>query len=228
MSHAEEPAIPTKVMLETMSPDGWQAHPAVIADLTRDEVWIQIDEPIGQPIDPGSRVRLALSRLDEGVRTAETCVLWCIGHAGMLVVLMRPTLWDPPSRRTHGRAWLAIPASLHHESGEPPLSVRTTNVGVGGFFCVSDRPVAEGSQLPVSLRLTPAESFDCRAEVVRAEGNPDDPSGRETVLGFRFLDLSREEEARLASAIVALAQDVDENDVPRPWRSIEGTPAAGI
>jgi hypothetical protein len=116
---------------------------------------------------------------------------------------------------------VAIPASLRLDGGAPPLSARTTNVGVGGFFCVAGGPVAAGSQFPVSLWLSPAESFDCLAEVVRVEDDPDDATGRQAVLAFRFLDLTLDDQARLASALVALADDVDENDVPLAWRSTE-------
>ena len=221
MQYAEEPIIANRVTLETKSGDGWQSHPAAIANLTRNELWIRIEESLGEIVNPGSPVRLALSRPGGVVQRAETTVLWRIGVGGLLVILMRPTLWDPPSRRGHSRARLAIPASLRPDGGARPLSARTTNVSVGGFFCVSDGPVAAGCQLPVSLRLTPIESFDCRAEVVRAEGNPDDPTGRQTVLAFRFMDLTQDDEARLASALVTLTDDVDEDYVPLPWRGME-------
>ena len=221
MQLPKEPAIPTRVTLETMSGEGWQPHEATIANLTRTEVWIRIEETPGEFVNPGSPVRLVLSSPDGGVRTAETRVLWRIGIDVLLLILMRPTLWDPPSRRAHSRARLAIPVSLRLDGGAPPLSARTTNVGVGGFFCVAGGPVAAGSQFPVSLWLSPAESFDCLAEVVRVEDDPDDPTGRQTVLAFRFLDLTLDDQARLASALVALADDVDENDVPLAWRSTE-------
>jgi hypothetical protein len=221
MQLPKEPTIPTRVTLETMSGDGWQPHEATIANLTRTEVWIRIEETPEEFVNPGSPVRLVLSSPDGGVRTAETRVLWRIGVDVLLLILMRPTLWDPPSRRAHSRARVAIPASLRLDGGAPPLSARTTNVGVGGFFCVAGGPVAAGSQFPVSLWLSPAESFDCLAEVVRVEDDPDDATGRQAVLAFRFLDLTLDDQARLASALVALADDVDENDVPLAWRSTE-------
>jgi hypothetical protein len=203
-----------------MSAEGWQAHEARIADLTHSEVWVRIEESPDAFIKPGLPVRLVLTRPDGGTRTAETSVLWRIGRGGTLVILMRPSLWDPPSRRTHSRAWLSVPASMHPEDG-PALSARTTNVGVGGFVCVSDGRLAVGSQVPVSLKLTPTESFDCRAEVVRVEDDPDDPTGRQAELAFRFLDLAQDDQASLASSLVDLTDDVDENYVPRPWRGIE-------
>ena len=92
---------------------------------------------------------------------------------------------------------------------------------MGGFFCVTEAPVAEGAQLPVSLMLTPSESFDCKAEVVRSDVNEDDPSGREVVLGLRFLDLAQDDEARLASILVELSDDLDENNVPLQWRLVQ-------
>jgi len=222
MQYSAEPSITTRVSLETKSGDGWQPHPALIANLTRHEVWIQIEESLGEAVYPERPVRLVLSQPD-GVKTAETSVLWHIGLDGKLVALLRPNIWDPPSRRAHSRARLSIPVSLSPSGDMPPLSARTTNVGVGGFYCVSDGPVPDGSQLPVSLWLTPSESFDCQAEVVRSEANPDDPTGRQAVIAFRFLDLSMDAQAHLASSLVALTDDVDESYVPLPWR---GTAAA--
>jgi hypothetical protein len=70
----------------------------------------------------------------------------------------------------------------------------------------------------VSLRLTPDQSFDCEAEVVRVEADPDDATGRQALVAFRFLGLTRDEQAGLSSTLVALTDDVDERYVPLPWR----------
>ncbi len=216
---SEEPTIPGPVTLETLSGDEWQPHVATIANLTRGEVWIGIDEPLGELLHPERRVRLVLRHEDREAQTAETIVLWHIGSDGRLVALMRPTFWDPPSRRAHSRAWLAIPIHLHHSEAEPPASARTTNVGVGGVHCLSDVAVPVGQKLSVSLKLTPDQSFDCRAEVVRVEANTDDPSGRQVVIGLRFEDLTQDEQATLALALADLAADVDADFVPLAWRT---------
>jgi hypothetical protein len=110
--------------------------------------------------------------------------------------------------------------TLHPKEDGPAVAARTTNLGVGGVHCLTDVPLAVGQELPVSLRLTPDRSFDCRAEVVRTEANVDDPTGREVVLGLRFVDLAETEQATLALALAALAADVDENSVPREWRDV--------
>jgi hypothetical protein len=222
MQYAEEPTIAHRVTLETKSSKGWQPHPAMIANMTRHEVWIRIEKDLGEAAYPERPVRLVLSRPGGGVQTAETSVLWHIGLDGLLVVLLRPTIWDPPSKRAHSRARLAIPASLYPD-GVGPVSARTTNVGVGGFFCVSDGPVPAGSLLPISLLLTPAQSFDCTAEVVRVEENTDDPTGKQACLAFRFVDLSQDDQARLANALVSLTDDVDDEYVPLPWQGQMGT-----
>jgi hypothetical protein len=78
-----------------------------------------------------------------------------------------------------------------------------------------------GRKLPVSLRLTPDRSFDCHGEVVRVDENTDDPSGRQVVIALRFVDMAQDDQARLASSLAALADDVDANSVPVAWRSLE-------
>jgi hypothetical protein len=162
-----------------------------------------------------------LSRADGVTQTGETMVLWHIGTDGTVVVLMRPEMWNPPSRRAHSRARLAIPVHLHHVPDEPPLAAVSTNVGVGGVYCLSDVSVPVGRKLPVSLRLTPDRSFDCHGEVVRVDENTDDPSGRQVVIALRFVDMAQDDQARLASSLAALADDVDANSVPVAWRSLE-------
>jgi hypothetical protein len=219
--YAEEPTIPTRVTLETVSGEEWLPHSATIANLTRHEVWIGIEEPLGELLDPERRVRLVLRRPDGGTQTAETMVLWHIGSDGLVVVLMRPTLWDPPSKRAHSRARLAIPVHLHPDADAPAVPARSTNIGVGGVYCVSEAPVPVGHKLPISLRLTPVKSFDCQAEVVRVDEDTDDPSGGQVVIALRFLDLTEDDQATLASALAALADDVDAESVPRAWRNAE-------
>jgi len=223
--YAEEPTIANRVSLETRSGEEWLPHKAMIADLTRHEVWVGVDEHLGELLDPGRPVRLVLRRPDGVNQTGETIVLWHIGRNGQVVVLMRPTMWDPPSKRAHSRAWLAIPAYLRPVEDAPPVSAQTTNVGVGGFHCLSDVSLEVGQKVSVSLRLSPVESFDCKAEVVRLDANPDDPTGRQSVLAFHFVDLPEDEQAALATSLTALAEDVDENFVPRVWREAEAARA---
>jgi PilZ domain len=216
-----EPQIPNRVTLETRSGDEWQPHPAVIANLTRHEVWIGIQEQLGEAIYPERPVRLVLRGPDGSTQTAETIVLWHIGEDGLVIVLMRPNIWDPPSRRAHSRARLTIPVHLSHDEAAPPVPAWTTNVGVGGVYCLSEVRIPVGQKLPVSLRLTPAESFDCPAEVIRVDENEEDPSGRQVVIALKFLNLTPNDQAKLATALAALAEDVDDEFVPRAWRTEE-------
>ena len=217
----EPTVLPNRVTLETLSGEEWLPHPAKIANLTRHEVWIGVDEPLGDQLLPERRVRLVLPRADGGTQTAETMVLWHIGLEGTVVVLMRPTVWNPPSRRAHSRARLTIPVHLHTDTAGAPVPARTTNIGVGGVYCLSDVRIPVGHKLPVSLWLTPAESFVCHGEVVRVDENTDDPTGQQVVIALRFLELAEEEQARLATALATLSDDVDEEYVPRAWRDAE-------
>lgn len=218
IEYAEEPSIPNRVSLETLHGKEWQAHPAVIANLTHHEVWIGLNDPIGDSLLPERPVRLVLRRSDGGTQTAESMVLWHIGEDGKLVALMRPTLWDPPSRRAHSRTRLTLPVYLSPSQDAPPVPAMTSNVGVGGIYCLADVSVPVGSALALSLRLTPAESFDCHAEVVRLDENTDDPTGKQKVVALKFLELSPDDQGRLATAFATLADDVDDDGVPRVWR----------
>jgi len=67
-----------------------------------------------------------------------------------------------------------------------------------------------------TVLLTPGDSFECRAEVVRIEGDRDDPSGKRTVMALRFLELTGDAQAALAASLSALAEDIDSAAVPRP------------
>jgi hypothetical protein len=222
----QEPTIPSQVSLETRAGEAWLSHAATIVDLSRNEVWVGVEEPLAEPLDPDGRVRLVLRHSNGPTQTAETVVLRRIGPDGQVLALMRPKIWDPPSQRAHSRARLAIPVFLHPDVDAPPVPARTTNIGVGGVYCLTSVRVAVGRQLPISLRLTPAESFECGAEVVRVDEDTDDPTGRQVVIAFRLLDLSEEAEATLASALAALADDVDEEFVPLAWRNLEAEEAA--
>lgn len=219
--YADEPTVPNRVTLETVLGEEWLPHRAMIADLTRNEVWIGIEESLGEVLEPGLSVRLVLRPSDGVPRTAETTVLRRIGSDGLVVALVRPTLWGSQSRRAHSRVWLAIPAYLRPDEDRPPVPAWTTSVGVGGFSCLADAPIAVGRKLSATLRLTPVQSFDCQAEVVRLDIDPDDPSGGRVVLALRLLELTEDDQARLASALAALADDIDADSVPLAWRSAE-------
>ncbi len=224
---ANEPTIPNRVSLETLSGEKWVSHSATIVDLTHHEVWVGIEKPLGKLLDPERRVRLVLRGGDGEAQTAETIVLWHIGTDGRVVALLRPKLWDPPSRRAHSRARLTIPVYLRLDDDAPPVPAWTTNVGVGGVYCLSEVRVAIGQKLPVSLRLTPLRSFDCQAEVVRVDDDTDDPSNRQLVIALRFLELTEDDQAGLASALATLADDVDADSVPLAWRSEEAGATSG-
>lgn len=214
----QEPTIATQVSLETLAGDEWHSHPAVIADLTRQELWVAIDHQLGDPLDPGRHVRLVLRHPNRPTQTADTVVLWHIGRNGAVVVLKRPRLWDPPSRREHSRVRLSIPLYLRADEGADPVPAMSTNVSVGGVFCIAELPVMVAQRVDASLQLTPATTFDCQAEVVRVDKDPDDPSGRQRLIGLHFLGLGQEDQASLAQALAELAEDVDDEFVPRAWR----------
>jgi hypothetical protein len=224
MQSGQEPTIPSRVSLETVDGEEWQPHPATIVNLTRHEVWIGIEAPLSELLDPERRVRLVLRHQNGEAQAAETIVLWHIGTDGRVVALLRPKLWDPPSRRAHSRTRLAIPVYLNPDQDGPPVPAWTTNVGVGGIYCLSDMRAPVGRKLSVSLRLTPVQTFDCQAEVVRVDDDTDDPSGRQVVIALRLLSLTEDDQAGLATALAALADDVDADYVPRVWRTAEAGP----
>jgi hypothetical protein len=216
--YSDEPAILDRVTLEILSDGDWLAHTATIANLTHDEVWLGIQEPLGDLVEPERAVRIVVNEAGRGTLTAETTIVRHVGSGGLVIVLARPEAWNFTSRRANSRARLAIPAYLRPLDIAAPVAARTTNIGVGGFHCISDIPIAVGHRLPVTLFLTPLHPFDCQAQVVRLEDDPDDPSGRHFVAAFRFLDLSEDDEAIIAEALVALAGENDSEVVPRAWR----------
>jgi hypothetical protein len=214
----EELAIPARVVLETGSGTDWLAHAAQITNLTRHEVWIRLEESLGDVLRPERKVRLVLRRADGESQTAETMVLWHIGSEDMMVALLRPAIWNPPSRRAHSRARLAIPVHLRPEADAAPILAQTTDIGVGGLHCLSESPFEIGQVVQVSVLLTPGDSFECRAEVVRIGADREDPSGRRTVVALRFLELTGDAQAALAASLSTLAEDVDSEAVPLAWR----------
>lgn len=211
-----ELTIPTRVVLETLSGKDWLSHAALITNLTRHEVWIRLEESLGAVLLPERKVRLLLRLADGETQTAETMVLWHIGSEDVMVALLRPAIWNPPSRRAHSRARLAIPVHLRPEAGASPILAQTTDIGVGGLHCLSESPFEIGQMVQATVLLTPGDSFECRAEVVRIEGDRDDPSGKRTVMALRFLELTGDAQAALAASLSALAEDIDSAAVPRP------------
>jgi hypothetical protein len=221
LQYSHEPTIPTRVTLDVMTDSGWESHPAIIANLTRNEVWVQLDPPQVLLLPRGHKVRLVVTRAEGGVKTGESSVIARVDGAYPMLLVGRPPIWDPPSRRQHSRAWISIPASLRPDPDGPVRRARTTNLGVGGFHCVSDGPILAGAEMPVSLWLAPGESFDCRVEVVRVDDDPDDQKGGRVVLGCRFLDLDQAAQLKLASALVTLGDTLDDNCVPQVWQGAE-------
>ena len=216
-SYDNEPTLATKLTVELLTDDGWQSHPARIADLTRQELWVELDRRLATPLDPGRSVRLVLRHPRRPTQVAETLVLWHIGRTGNVVVLKRPRLWDPPSRREHARVDLAVPVYLRADDGSGPVPTTSTNIGVGGLYCVAAMELRIGQRVDVTVQLTPAQIFDCQAEVARLDDDPNDPLGLQLLVGLHFLDLGPRDRMSLAKALLRLARDADANRVPRPW-----------
>ena len=216
--YEEEPTIATEVTLETLDGDARHSHPATIADLTSKELWIALDQQLAHELDPGRQVRLVLRHPRRPTQTADTIVLWHLGKNGNMVVLKRPTLWDPPSRREHARVNLALPVRLRPEEGRDAVPGMSINVSVGGMFCVARLDLIVTQRVEVVLQLSPGQSFECAADVARVDRDPNDDSGAGRLIGLRFRELTADEQCSLAETITELAADVDEDFVPRPWR----------
>jgi hypothetical protein len=213
-----EPTVATALTVEMLTDAGWQSHPASIADLTRQELWVSLDRKLAEPLDPGRSVRLVLSHPKRPTQVAETVVLWHLGRNGNVVVLKRPGLWDPPSRREHMRVDLAVPVYIRADDGSDPVPTTSVNIGVGGLFCVAAMDLRIGQRVDVAIQLMPGRTFECQAEVARLDEDPNDLLGLQLTVGLRFLDLTTEDQVTLARTIAQLARDVDANFVPRPWR----------
>jgi hypothetical protein len=213
-----EPIIASPLTVEVLTDDGWQPCPAWIVDLRRQELWVELDHGLAEPLDPGRTVRLVVSHPKLPTQIAETEVLWHIGKKGRVAVLKRPRLWDPPSRRDHMRARLAVPLYLKANEGSEPVPATLTDIGAGGLLCVAAMDLRIGQRLDVAVQLTPDRTFECQAEVARLAEDPNDSLGFRLVVGLQFLELTRKEQASLARTVADLARDVDASFVPRPWR----------
>jgi hypothetical protein len=219
---SNEPAIKDRVKLETQDGPRTVVHNATIANLTTEEVWVALGQPATELLSEGTPVRIILIRPEEDSLAAETSVNRMVGNSGRMAALRRPEMWISHSRRANDRVALAIPAYLRPDADGTVAAARTTNISVGGFHCVTDLPIAVGHQMTVSIMLSPTEPFECRAQVVRLSDDPDDSSHRQLVVAFRFVDLTAADEARVAEALAALADETDPSAVPAAWHSGEG------
>jgi hypothetical protein len=213
-----EPLVASPLTVEALTDDGWQSCPAWIVDLTRQELWVELDHGLAASLDPGRSVRLVISHPKLPTQTAETVVLWHIGKTGNVAVLKRPRLWDPPSRREHMRARLAVPLYLKADEASESVPATLTDIGAGGLLCVAVMDLRIGQRLDVAVQLTPDRTFECQAEVARLDEDPNDTLGFQLRVGLKFLELTRDEQASLAGTVADLARDVDASFVPRPWR----------
>jgi hypothetical protein len=218
---SNEPEIKERVTLETAVGASTVVHKATIANITPSEVWVAVGGNAAAFLVEGAAVRVILTRPLAGGITAETSVERFVGGSGRMIALKRPETWASASRRANGRVGLAIPAYLH-TAGDSVVSARTTNLSAGGFNCVTDLSISVGHQMRVSLMFTPTESFDCLAQVVRLSDDPDDPWHRQLIVAFRFLNLSVDDEAQVAEALAALADETDAGAVPAAWQSARG------
>lgn len=219
---SSEPAIGDRVNLETPDGSDTLVCRARIANLTTDEIWVVADKTGGELPVVGSRIRIILIRTGGRSLAAETSVRRPIDGAARMVALSRPETWLTNSRRANSRVRLALPAYLRQDADGTVVPARTTNISVGGFHCVTDLPTEVGRQMSVELMFTPTSTFECRAQVVRLADDPDDPSHRRLVVAFRFVDLTPQDEARVAEALVALDDETDADAVPAAWRSDNG------
>jgi hypothetical protein len=219
---SSEPAVKDRVSLEILSGERKLVHKGTIANLTTEEVWVVVSQAAAESLVSGSEVRIVLIRSGDRRLAADTSVRRLVGGSGRMAALRRPETWVSDSRRANSRARLAIPAYLRPDGDGMVVPARTTNISVGGFHCVTALPISVGHQLAVSLMLTPTSSFDCRAQVVRLNDDPDDPAHRQVVVAFRFVDLTASDEARVAEALVALDDETDSTAVPVAWHGDGG------
>ena len=216
--HDNEPTIGSRLTIEALTDDGWRSYPAWVADLTERELWVALEQGLAGSLDPGRSVRLVISHPEGPAQVADTVILWHIGKTGNLVALKRPRLWDPPSRREHTRVKLAFPVYLRADESSEPVPATSTDIGVGGLFCLAAMDLRIGQRIDAAIQIAPDCTFECQAEVARLDEDPDDPFGLQLMVGLHFLDMTSEDQASLAETVVRLARDADDDFVPRPWR----------
>ena len=219
---SDELEVRGRVVLQTCVEPRTVLDQATIANVTAEEVWVVVGLAAAERLVPGAEVRMVLAREQGSTLTANTSVRRLVGTSGRLVALRRPDGWESRSRRANGRARLAIPAYLRPNAEGSVVPARTTNLSVGGFHCVTDLPISVGRQLDVSLMLTPTSPFECRAQVVRLNDDPDEPSRHQLQVAFRFVDLTAADEALVAEALAALDEGTDATVGPAAWHSPEG------
>jgi len=122
-------------------------------------------------------------------------------------------------RRQHHRYTLAIPAYLRPVPGEPVVPVRTTNLSLGGFICLTAAHLEIGWVMHVRVQLTPHDALDCQAQIVRVLEPPEPDPTHASLVAFRFMDLSDAKERQIAQALTFLGDDVDQSGVPQAYRS---------
>ena len=223
---SDEPTINDRVTIETRHGSHEVLHKATMANVTADEIWLAVGVAAAALLVVGSSVGVVLHRPDDQTLAAETTVKRVIGSGGRLIALQRPTAWTSHSRRHSSRVGLAIPAYLHPAGEDTVASARTTNIGIGGFHCVTELCLSVGDQMGVTLMFTPTTQFECQAQVVRLRDDPEDASHVRLVAAFRFLDLSPESEAHIAEALAALGGVAGPETVPAAWHS--DAPRSGL
>jgi len=216
---SDEPTINDRVTVETHHGSRDVLHKATMANVTADEIWLAVGVAAAALLDVGSSVDVVLNRPNDRSLAASTTVKRVIGSGGRLIALQRPTAWTSHSRRHSSRVGLAIPAYLRPAGEVAVASARTTNIGMGGFHCVTDMCLSVGDPLDVTLMFTPTTPFECRAQVVRLSDDPEDLSHRRLVAAFRFIDLSPEGQARISDALAALSGVAEPETVPAGWHS---------
>jgi c-di-GMP-binding flagellar brake protein YcgR len=126
---------------------------------------------------------------------------------------------NPIERRQHNRFGLAIPAYLRPIPGRPVVPVRTTNLSMGGFICLTAAPLEIGWVMHVRVQLTPHEALDCQAQIVRVSEPDDNDPAHGSLVAFRFIDLTEARERQIDRALRILGDDVDQTGVPQAYRS---------
>jgi hypothetical protein len=103
------------------------------------------------------------------------------------------------------------------------VPVRTTNLSLGGFICLTSAPLEFGWMMHVRVQLTPHEALDCQAQIVRVSEPDEDDPAHGSLVAFRFVDLTEAKEGQLGRALTDLGEDVDPTGVPEAYRSPSNT-----
>jgi hypothetical protein len=124
--------------------------------------------------------------------------------AGHLAVDGRGTRFWPGTagarfdqRRETFRVTVALPALIERPKG-PPLACETLNLSIGGVLLETDRPIAVGDRLTVTIRCTESHAVTLSSTVARSEHGA-------RRLALMFTDVGGKDE-RTLSLLVAAAQ----------------------